>query len=731
MRRLVTIRRYLNGIPLSYAQIYFSNSTWLGTGLLLITFFDPGIGASGLLAIVICQVCSRFFSFSRASVFDGAYTYNALLTGLALGSLYEWSSPYFAVLVLASLLSFFLTVWIGGRLGSIGLPFLTLPFLITIWVLQLGLPNFSGIQLHTRETFSLAQWLPGIFTGISSWIDRFALHDAVHIYLRSLSAVLFQYNDIAGCIIALLLLLRSRMAFMLSLYGFGIGFLFFRYFNGDFTLLISSAAGLSYTGFNFILTAVALGGFFIVPSAKSHLLLLFVIPVTVLLNSALAAIFIRLNLTMYSLPFNIVVLLMIGVLQMRQQAKGLQLVVFQQYSPEANHYKHIYYQKRFAGQQYYHLQLPFMGEWYVSQGYSGSITHREEWRHALDFDIRNDEGKTYRLPALENRDFFCYESPVTAPAAGIITTVKDGVRDNRIGEINLDENWGNTIIIKVAEGLYTKLSHLKPGTLKVAEGDTVRAGEYLAQSGSSGRSPEPHLHFQVQAFPYIGSQTLAYPLAYYLVKKEQGYSFHSFETPKEGETVRNVIACPLMANAFGFIAGKELEWQVTEADKMHTERWNVYVDIYNKTYLYCNATKAIAYFVNDGVTFYFTDFYGSRQSFLYRFYIAFHKILLGCYSGASLSDWLLPQTFFHPLLMAVQDVLAPFVHFTEGRYQFAFGAVDNYHQPEMIQVKTTGSGRFFGKKQQEISGDMSINNQGISNVIIHWQSRIITASCGS
>ena len=436
----------------------------MGIALMLISFFDLGLGISGLVAIITCQLCSKFFNFNSANIFDGSYTYNALMLGLAMGSFYEVGLSYFIVLVVGSMMCFFFTVWIAGRLSEKGLPFLSFPFFLAIWILLLGLSNFNGIKLNTKEVFSLQEWAPNAFKYVNDLVGESSWRDVIHVYLRSLSAIIFQYNDLAGLIIAILLLLHSRMAFALTIYGFLLGYFFYYYFEGNFTTLI-----YSYIGFNFILSAIALGGFFIVPSAKSHLLLLFVIPVTALMLSALYTIFGKLQLPMYSLPYNIVVLLIIGVLQMRYQSSGLQLVVYQQYSPELNHYKNTYYQKRFAGQTYYHLFLPVIGEWYISQGQSGDITHKGEWRHAWDFDVRDANGRTFRDPGSELRNYYCYDAPVIAPQAGYVVTVKDGVQDNPIDIINTLENWGNTVIIKHAEGLYTKLSHLKPQSIKVKE----------------------------------------------------------------------------------------------------------------------------------------------------------------------------------------------------------------------------------------------------------------------
>ena len=716
------IKAYLKGIALSYANIYFSRSFWLGLVLLLVSFFDFGTGISGLIAIVVCQLCSRLLSFNKISVFDGSHSYNALMVGLALGSLYQVNSGYLIILVIASALSFLLTVWIAGRMQVIGLPFLSLPFLITICILLFGLPNFTGIRLTEKSVFSLNQWIPGLFEYLSNLLPTSRLSDIVHLYLRSLSANIFQYNDLAGIVIAIALFIRSRMAFALSIYGFLIGYGFYYFFEGDYTPLI-----YSYIGFNFILTAIALGGFFLVPSTKSHLLLLFAIPVTALLLSSLHTLFSSLNLPLYSFPFNIIVLLVLGALQMRYQSKGLELVTIQQYSPEDNHYKSVYYHRRFAGQYYHHLYLPVMGEWHISQGYKGNITHKAEWQHALDFDVRDEHGGTFRNTGYDVKDYHCYDLPVLAPAAGYVIKIKDGIRDNAVGASNLNDNWGNTVIIKHAEGLYTKLSHLKQNSFKVKEGSYVYPGEMIATCGSSGRSPEPHLHFQVQANPYIGSQTISYPIASYLVKEKDTYSFHSFSIPNEGEQVRNIIANPLLYNAFDFVPGKEFVWSVSRNDTTEQEQWSVYVDIYNRKYIYSKANKASAYFYNDGTIFYFIDFYGGKSSFLYLFYLSFQKVLLGHYKGVVLKDSLLPQTFFNPAVMAVQDIVAPFYHFLKGEYRFSFATRDN--DWEGIHILTESHGILFGKKVQEQIASMSIDNNGMVAIQINQGKMKVKATC--
>ncbi len=41
------------------------------------------------------------------------------------------------------------------------------------------------------------------------------------------------------------------------------------------------------------------------------------------------------------------------------------------------------------------------------------------------------------------------------------------------------------------------IAHIQKGSLKVKEGDQVKAGDLLGSVGNSGNSSEPHIHFHV------------------------------------------------------------------------------------------------------------------------------------------------------------------------------------------------------------------------------------------
>ncbi|MEU7639183.1 MULTISPECIES: M23 family metallopeptidase [unclassified Streptomyces] len=63
--------------------------------------------------------------------------------------------------------------------------------------------------------------------------------------------------------------------------------------------------------------------------------------------------------------------------------------------------------------------------------------------------------------------------------------------------------YGNAIVIKHADGMYTQYAHLSQ--IQVQVGQQVSTGQQIGLSGSTGNSTGPHLHFEVRTGPNYGS----------------------------------------------------------------------------------------------------------------------------------------------------------------------------------------------------------------------------------
>ena len=65
-------------------------------------------------------------------------------------------------------------------------------------------------------------------------------------------------------------------------------------------------------------------------------------------------------------------------------------------------------------------------------------------------------------------------------------------------DLSLDGPRANFVRILHEDGTMAVYAHLNWNTIRVRPGDQVERGEYLADSGNTGFSTGPHLHFDVQ-----------------------------------------------------------------------------------------------------------------------------------------------------------------------------------------------------------------------------------------
>lgn len=84
--------------------------------------------------------------------------------------------------------------------------------------------------------------------------------------------------------------------------------------------------------------------------------------------------------------------------------------------------------------------------------------------------------------------------PVFAVLPGVVVDTHDGEPDMRT-ELSLEVR-ANYVIIDHGGGYATLYLHLRRGSVAVAPGQAVQAGTQIGQTGSSGLSDWPHLHFE-------------------------------------------------------------------------------------------------------------------------------------------------------------------------------------------------------------------------------------------
>ncbi len=106
----------------------------------------------------------------------------------------------------------------------------------------------------------------------------------------------------------------------------------------------------------------------------------------------------------------------------------------------------------------------------------------------------------YLMGSSRLEDYGCYGLPVLAPIDAVVSSTHDGEPDNVPGgaSTNVAVPEGNRVVLQLETGTYVILAHLQPGSLQVAAGDDVAAGQMLGRCGNSGNSSEPHIHIHHQ-----------------------------------------------------------------------------------------------------------------------------------------------------------------------------------------------------------------------------------------
>ncbi|MDF9816118.1 M23 family metallopeptidase [Streptomyces sp. SPB162] len=82
-------------------------------------------------------------------------------------------------------------------------------------------------------------------------------------------------------------------------------------------------------------------------------------------------------------------------------------------------------------------------------------------------------------------------TPVHAVGAGTVVTA------------GFDSAYGNNVVIRHSDGIYTLCAHMS--SLSVSVGQTVTTGEQIGLSGATGNVTGPHVHFEARTTPDYGS----------------------------------------------------------------------------------------------------------------------------------------------------------------------------------------------------------------------------------
>ena len=610
-----------------YISILFLRDLRAGALLALLSFLVPSVGFLGFVAVLGTIAFAEILRIRQEYLRHGFYLYNSLLVGFGVGFFYQISFLSVFLAALLGIFTFVLSFGLNRVFAKYNLPILSLPFSLVSILFYLASLHYSNLLdnlVQRRPLFSLQ--LP--------WSD----------FWRSLGEIYFLPYDIAGLVIAAVILWYSRILFFAGVIGYVIGV-------GVHALFLPWDAALhSLYNFNFILIAMALGAIFLVPHIKSYLIAAVAIVAAVIIIDAMEVFFNLYSLPVYTIPFNAVTLLFILLLW----GVGYELFAYEiKSTPEKTLVNFLDKKHRF-GLGSISIELPFIGEWEVYQGFDGKWTHKGSWRYAYDF-IKTVEGKSYSGSGEFLEEYYAYGEDVTAPVSGYVVAQRGDLPDNPIGTVDRINNWGNYIIIRSDSGHYVEISHLMQHSIKVHVGEYVKVGQLIAKCGNSGYSPQPHIHIQVQESATLGARTLPFVFAHYH-KQEQ---LHLFALPRHGERVARVRSDAAMVGRLSFILEEVYSYRVfKKGQAVGSYSFRVAMDDFGKFYFDDGSNRL--YFFNDGLFFYFYDYVG-KESYLSHLFAAAPRMVLA--SGKYRFEEVLPLYIrAKGLQKVIEELMLAFVH---------------------------------------------------------------------
>ncbi len=265
-------------------QVVFQNNPLSGLIILLALFFNSWIyGLVCIAGVVAATLMALALQADRGLVRDGLFGFNGALVTLALVA---FTSANFRVgqvpsgwMVVYLLFAAAMTAVVFQSLSALLAPYrisaLTAPFVLTGWLFLFAVLKFASIeagplakpvspeQYDAAVTYVLPTWYMGIGNAIGQ--------------------IFFQDNWISGYLIILGIAVNSRIAAGMALIGAAVAALVAALFGGP-----EGAIRDGLFGYNAALTAIALGGFFLVLTWRSFLYALFGVVISTWLWASIA-----------------------------------------------------------------------------------------------------------------------------------------------------------------------------------------------------------------------------------------------------------------------------------------------------------------------------------------------------------------------------------------------------------------------------------------------------------
>lgn len=503
-------------VPMS--SLVLVNSAWVGLGMWLVLLQQPVFVAVGLGALSLAAALDALVRPRLGAGISPVQRLNMLLGGLVGAWLIlplGYGLPQtVATLVAIQMMVLFGTVFADQLLRGSGLPPMILAYCLTATVLF----TLAPLSVHIAATHF--QWPAHGYTPMAEFGAVFVEAMGVFVFLPSVQS---------GLVIGALIALYSPTMAVAGALGWVAGAL---------TALALQQFGIVFSwqlpSFNFFLAGMAVGAAFFVPGRGSFAAAAGAGAIAALVAAFLQNLLLVPGLSFLPIPF------LASLYVMLLSLRGAPLTRSDDWftRPEQRRLETDWLSARWGDHRTPLLAIPVSGPVEVTQAFDGRITHRDRWRHALDFE----------RPAGAGREAgSIWGATVYPPLPGEVVQLRADIPDNPPNRVNYGENWGNHIVIRAESGVCVQLSHLMQGSVTVELGQRVSFSTPLAQAGNSGRSLDPHLHLQAQARPVVGDETVPFRLANFLDLDRQSLlarRWRAAGVPEQGEILAQAVNNP-------------------------------------------------------------------------------------------------------------------------------------------------------------------------------------------
>ncbi|MBX9686974.1 MAG: urea transporter [Candidatus Obscuribacterales bacterium] len=601
---------------------------------------QPCSGACGVLGALCVLLWRRLLRFQGET--ERIEVINGLLLGMLMGSLYVLGPATLIMTVAGALAVVLASALFSDTLGKkLNLPLLGLPYSLIAFML---LPLADSLQIqHAGPAIVL----------LPLRLDP----------LLPLGAMYFNGTGLGGLLVFIAFLLSSRYLAMLALLASIASSAFLELAGIPSLSILSIVARM-----NSVLAACVIGGLFAVPGKKSLLVSVSASVMAAALSLSLNRLLSVLGLPVLALPFVLVTYVCMLVFTAQRGSFWTHFWLSVPALPEVSLEQLEIAQARGTDYRRIGLKLPLRGVWQIYQGFDGTHTHKGNWQYALDF-FKTQEGLSFANSGTELENYFAFGKQVLSPAYATVVDFRNDLKDNRPGDVDTVNNWGNYVLLRLDCGYYVILAHLQESSIRTFLGARVSPGDVLALVGNSGRSPQPHLHMHVQETAFLGSRTLPFHLAGVILHSEMENTYSLKACPEETSILSAPSTNLALKRSLRLAVGNRFLFKTDYANgTLGVRKLEVLLDLNGQFWLESDRGARVAFSMTDELLAFY-DRRGPEDIFLDAFVLSFGTTPLveGALSWSdSVPRRLLPRSNAERLLHAI---LYPFKPCAESLFK--------------------------------------------------------------